>query len=108
MAVSGLFELEPLCHTSINRALGLDAASARRNSPALLAPVVRAPLLLAVGELESAEFHRQTSHFAAVWRRQGVAVDTLTLPGCHHFAAGEQLAAPGSPLLTATLDLLGR
>lgn len=108
VAVSGLFELEPLCHTSLNRALGLDAASVRRNSPARLAPVVRAPLLLAVGARESAEFRRQTSDFAEVWRGQGMTVDTLTLPGCHHFAAVEQLAAPGSPLLTATLERLGR
>ena len=36
MAISGLFDLEPITHTTVNAALGLDVAEARRLSPALL------------------------------------------------------------------------
>jgi arylformamidase len=38
LSLSGLFELEPLLPLPLNEALGLDASSARRLSPALLNP----------------------------------------------------------------------
>ncbi len=60
ICVSGLYELEPLISTRVNDALGLDASRARKLSPALLEPACRAPLLLAVGDAESDEYHRQS------------------------------------------------
>ena len=38
VAISGLYALGPLRHTSINEAVGMDADTARRNSPALMPP----------------------------------------------------------------------
>ncbi len=55
LPVSGVFWLEPLIPTSLNTALGLDAATARELSPALL-PSPGRPLHCAVGGAESSEF----------------------------------------------------
>lgn len=108
VAISGIFELEPLRHTPINDALGLDAEAARRNSPAFMTPPWPAPLALAVGGDESAEFHRQSRDFAARWGAAGCAVEHVAAPGCNHFTVVEQMADATSPLTRAMLRLLGR
>ncbi len=108
VAISGIFELEPLLHTPINDALGLDAEAARRNSPALLSPAGPAPLALAVGGDESAEFHRQSRDFGARWREKGCAVEHVEAPGRNHFTVVEQMADAASPLARTMLRLLGR
>lgn len=107
VAISGLFDLEPLRHTSINRALHLDARSALRNSPVALRPAAQAPLCVAVGGAESAEYHRQARDFAAAWRRHGVPIEVLELAGLNHFTILDQLANADGILLAAALRLLG-
>lgn len=107
LSVSGLFDLEPLRHTKINAALGLDAAAARRASPLLLAPQSRAPLLAAVGGLESAEYHRQSAALVEAWRPQGLPAELLDCPGLDHFTILDALAAPDGALLAHALRLAG-
>ncbi len=106
IAISGLFELEPLRHTSINRALRLGPESARANSPRYLAPTVPGPLVLAVGALESDEYHRQSQEFAGAWRAQGVDVRALELPARNHFTVLDELCAPRGALLETATHLL--
>ena len=59
-AISGLFDLEPLVATSINKALGLDQAAARAASPLFWTAPARGSLDAVVGGKESAEYHRQS------------------------------------------------
>ena len=107
LAVSGLFDLEPLIHTAINDALGLDIAGARRNSPVLLEPQSGAPFVLAVGGEESREFHRQSREFREIWGAKGVPMTCLDVPGLNHFTMIEQLAVPGGLLLRHASRLMG-
>jgi arylformamidase len=107
LAVSGLYELEPLRHTSLNEALAMDADSAGRNSPAGLEPAGKAPLTAAVGGLESDEFHRQARTLAEAWQGGGARVEVLEVPGTNHFTIVEELARPGV-LLERALALLGQ
>ena len=51
-AISGLFDLPPLVPTSINKALGLDEASARAASPLFWQPPTHGSLDAVVGEAE--------------------------------------------------------
>jgi arylformamidase len=92
LPVSGLFWLEPLLPTSINAALGLDAATARALSPALLPPPGR-PLVAAVGGEESGEFLRQSREFAALWGGR-----CEVLEGLNHFTVLGPLSEPRHPL----------
>lgn len=105
LAISGLYALGPLRHTSINEALGLDAEAARRNSPAMLPGPTHMPLTAAVGGLESAEFHRQARSLAAAW--PAVAVSVLDVPGTNHFTIVEELAR-GGMITERALAMLGR
>lgn len=101
LAISGLYELEPLVHTSINEAVGMTLDDARRASPALLPRAADAPLTLAVGGLESAEFHRQARLLCERWTGSVV----LEVPDTNHFTIVESLARDGA-LLERALELL--
>lgn len=99
LAISGLYELEPVRHTYLNDALKLDAAAARRNSPALFIRKGAAPLALAVGADETKEFLRQQRDFATALAKAGAAPsDALEIAGRHHFDVIHDLAAPGTAL----------
>ena len=98
VAISGLYELEPVRHTYLNDALNLDAAAARRNSPALFARRGATPLALAVGADETREFLRQQRDFASTLTRFGPAPEAVEIAGRHHFDVIHDLAEPGTKL----------
>ena len=106
LSISGIFDLDPLRATSLNRALGLDAETARRLSPIFMSPNGRRPLVLAVGEAESAAFHDQSARMEKAWGQFGVPIERFSLAGCNHLTAVAELARPGSRLLAAALRLI--
>jgi arylformamidase len=89
VALSGLFDLEPLIHTSINRDLSLDEQTAKALSPIHLRPRINGPMIAAVGALESNEFRRQTGLICAAWPEN--CVGPTILDGYHHFSMLEAL-----------------
>lgn len=105
LSVSGLFDLEPLIPTTINAKLGLERDCARLLSPISYRPATRVPLYLAVGEIESSEFHRQSELLRQRWRE--IPTEFVSVPGCHHLGVIEQLAVPGSVLFRTALKLMG-
>src|SRR3546814_9307281 len=60
--ISGVYELEPVLHVSVNAEIRLDDAMARRNSVARFVPQLSGPVLVAVGDGE---------HGRAAWRGRG-------------------------------------
>ena len=106
LAVSGVFELEPLRHAPFLAGdLNLDAASARRLSPALM-PAPRGRLVAVVGADESEEFRRQNAAIAAAWGSRAVPV-CEEVPGRHHMDVLHELADPSSRTHRLALQLLG-
>ncbi|ACA17834.1 conserved hypothetical protein, putative esterase/lipase [Methylobacterium sp. 4-46] len=107
LLLSGLMDLEPLRHTHINAWMGLDAASARRNSPLHLIPRrTRALLLPAVGGLESDAFKEQTAAYAGAWRAAGHRLREVAMPGYHHFDIALSLREPDGSLVRAFVEAL--
>ncbi|MFP6748036.1 MAG: alpha/beta hydrolase [Alphaproteobacteria bacterium] len=98
IAVSGLFDLEPLRHTSVNDLVRLTAESSARNSPLNLLRPESTPLLLAVGGLETEGFHGQSDRLAAVWRSLGNEVEVAAADGLDHFTILKDLADPSAAL----------
>lgn len=96
ISISGLFDLEPLLQVSFNTDLRLDPVRARACSPAHKPPMLQAPLVLAVGALESSEFHRQSHLLREAWPDccQGV----ISLLGHHHFSALDALTDLDGPV----------
>jgi arylformamidase len=106
VAISGLFELEPLIGTSINDLVHLDSASARAASPLLWpAPPKGRALVAAVGGDESPEFLRQSRIIAEAWGRAGVRTECLVVPGTNHFSVVDALTDPQSALFSAVARL---
>lgn len=106
LAISGVFDLEPLRHAPfLKDDVRLTPASVRRLSPALF-PRPRRPLYTAVGGEESAEFRRQTTAIRDQWGPGGVPV-CETVPGANHFTILHDLAAPTGRLHRHALALLG-
>ncbi len=102
-AVSGIFDLEPIRLCYLNDVLGMDVTVSKRNSPLYNLPDKPIPLILAVGELETDEFHRQTQIFAKSWRSKGFPVDIIHMAGFHHYSVVNEIARAKSPLNQALL-----
>jgi arylformamidase len=107
-AISGLFELEPLVPTSINRALRLDVATARANSPLFWNPPSHGRLDAVVGEAESAEYHRQSRIIVEAWAEAGIATRYGVVPSANHFTAIAPMADPASAMTLRLKELAGR
>ena len=107
-SISGLFDLGPLVETSLNKALGLDHATARATSPLFWTPPAGASLDAVVGGNESAEYFRQSRTIVEVWGNTGVATRFGTIPDANHFTAIAPLADPDSPVVSRLKELAGR
>ncbi|HEY3795543.1 MAG TPA: alpha/beta hydrolase [Bradyrhizobium sp.] len=104
-AISGLFDLVPLVETSLNKALHLDAATARAASPLFWNAPTHGSLDAVVGENESAEYHRQSNTVVQRWGAAGLATRFGAVPGANHFTAIAPLADPGSPMISRLKEL---
>lgn len=105
--ISGLYDLEPIRLCYLNADLRLTPEQARRSSPIHTVPARSGPLLLAVGGLEGAEYHRQTDDLALAWQKRGLACEVIDMPGLNHFAIADQLNDPGRELSRAILRQMG-
>lgn len=105
LAISGLYDLEPFIYTPFLRGdLRLDDDRALAMSPACLAPATAAPLITAVGGLESGEFHRQARELGRHW--SGVIRREVILPGHNHFTVCGSLGDSTSALFAAARELV--
>ena len=102
IALSGLYDLEPIRLSYLNAALKLTPESARALSPVHLPRPRSGRLILTVGGAESEEYHRQQDSLADAW-----GVEARPLPGLHHFSIVDTLADPGHPLFRTAAEMLG-
>lgn len=102
LAISGVFELEPLLGTTIGQSLGLSAATARALSPRFQDPPDGA-LHAVVGAAESDEFRRQTRDFAEAW-----GATSEEIPGLNHFTVLDPLTDADSALTIRAAEMARR
>ena len=106
-AISGVFDLEPIRLCYLNEVLRLDAGQTRRNSPVLLPPRARCPVMLTVGERETEAFHRQSSVYADALRRADLACELVVQPDLDHFAIVMAMTDAANPAVRAISAWLG-
>lgn len=104
--VSPLNALEPIRRTSINIAVGMDAAEAEAESPMNHPPVTDAPQLVVCGGRETAEFHRQSDIYAAAFATAARPMERYSVPDCDHFDELNALADTSSPFFKKSLALI--
>jgi acetyl esterase/lipase len=89
LAISGIYDLEPIRHCYVNDKLGLDEDEARRNSPA---PTAK-PLVLAYGADELPNLRNQSEDYARRLGRKAMALERH-----NHFTILAELASPHGAL----------
>jgi arylformamidase len=95
MAISGIYDLEPIRHSYLNVKLGLDEAASRRNSPMMQAGGPAKPLSLVVGSAELPLLRKQTADFAGHRARYGLPVTYEEIPDADHFTIMKEMAPTG-------------
>ncbi|MEJ2177121.1 MAG: alpha/beta hydrolase [Gammaproteobacteria bacterium] len=103
VAISGLFDLEPIRLCFLNQTLKLDADSARRNSPMYLPNRNLSELVCYFGALEGSEYRWQSETLASKWKR----TEAIVLPGHDHFTIARELNDPGSEISKRVRRLMG-
>lgn len=106
-AISGVYDLDPVLHISVNEEIRLSPQSARENSPMRHPPLARAPLIIAVGGEESQGWRAMSADFFTLCKEREVNCQFLEIPGVHHFSITAHLDDPESALSRAILWQMG-
>ena len=108
LAISGIFDLEPIRLGGLNDKLGLTPAEVMSLSPVNTIPSRMGPLVIAYGTAELPELQRQSGDYAHALQAAGHGAATVALAGENHFSILEQLARPGGALAEQVVRLAGR
>jgi arylformamidase len=108
MAISGIYDLEPIRHSYLNVKLGLDEAASRRNSPMMQAGGPMKPLSLVAGSAELPLLRKQTADFAGHRSKYGLPVTYEEIPGADHFTIMGELLSPTGRITMLVRELVGR
>ena len=96
ISLSGVFDVEPLKETSLNVDLRLDAPQAQALNLNTMRMRANARLVLAVGQNESDEFHRQSSSLVESWA--SLSPQLVEVPAANHYTILDDLASPTGQL----------
>jgi arylformamidase len=108
VAISGIYDLEPIRRSYLNEKLGLDEAMSHRNSPMMQAAGPLKPLALLVGSAELPLLRRQTADFASHRAKYGLPVSYEEIPGANHFAILDEMLSPKGRITTMVRQLFER
>lgn len=101
MPISGLYDLEPIRHLTMNDTLHITEKEARTLSPILSIPATAGSLILAVGTNEGEEFNRQQADYADALRAGGIVCEAHVREGLNHFSIVDDYAKEGGMLFEA-------
>ena len=108
MAISGIYDLEPIRHSYLNEKLKADEAVSRRNSPMMMAGGPLKPLSLVVGSAELPLLRKQTADFVGHRARYGLPVTYEEIPGADHFTILHEMMSPKGRITTLIRQLFER
>jgi acetyl esterase/lipase len=108
MAISGIYDLEPIRHSYLNEKLKLDEAMSQRNSPMMQPGGAAKPLSLVAGSAELPLLRKQTADFAGHRARAGLPVTYEEIPGADHFSIMNEMLSPQGRITTLIRQLFER
>ena len=106
LAISGIFDLEPVRLSYLNDQLELTAKDARRLSPLHQLSAAPLPLMIGYGGAELPELQRQSRDYAAARAAARLPGRALCLDGHNHFTILDELARPDGALTALLLELV--
>lgn len=105
--ISGLYNLKPLTETTVNDALKLSFEESERQSPFFWPTPSGLAFDAVVGEMESAEYHKQSRRLVDVWGLQGAVTRYGEIAGANHFTVIAPLSEPDSAMTARIAELCG-
>jgi arylformamidase len=108
MAISGIYDLEPIRHSYLNVKLQLNEVMSCRNSPVMQPGGAMKPLSLVAGAAELPLLRKQTADFAGHRAKYGLPVTYEEIPGANHFTIMNELMSPAGRITTLIRQLLER
>ena len=101
--VSGIYDVEPVLHISVNDLIKLTPDRVNALSPQFHPPLRPVPLVLAAGAEEAPGWVAQTREYAALCERAGCRVEVIVVPHEGHFSTIPMQADAGHPINQAML-----
>ena len=108
VAISGIYDLEPIRHSYLNEKLQLDEAMSQRQSPLKQDGGPAAPLSIVAGGGELPILRQQSADLAAFRAQHGLPVSYEEIPGANHFTIMEQLESPTGRITTLIRQMVER
>src|SRR3954468_23738427 len=105
VAISGIYDLEPIRLNYLNEKLALDVTEARRNSPLLHISPMLGPLVVTYGTDELPELCRQSTEYAQARADRGLPGYLLPIKGADHFTILGELADPHGKLAQTLVNM---
>ena len=107
VALSGIYDLEPIRLSYVNEPLQLDRTTSERCSPIRRIRAGLPPLIVAYGENETHEFKRQSNEMATAWLAAGNHCRSIHVPKVNHFNIIHDCGDPTTELGRVVLELTG-
>lgn len=102
--VSGVFDLEPVQKSYVNDDARMSVAEAKTLSPNLQTPTAQCPVHLYMGDIETAEFKRQSELMFDAWKPHCPDMTFQIAGGKDHFDLLFELKSPASRLLLRAIE----
>ncbi|WP_052249099.1 alpha/beta hydrolase [Leisingera sp. ANG-Vp] len=97
--LSGLFDLEPMKRSFLNRDLHLSDADAANLNPRAEAITERPDILVAVGSRETGQFISQSKDYSRRLANAGIRNRLMVLPRINHYSMSRLLASRRNPVM---------
>ena len=107
LAISGIYDLEPIRHTYLNAKLRLAESDIAPLSPLHNLPQSSPPLYVTYGTGELDELQRQSREYAGARANAGLPGRLAPLEWHNHFSILEELAMPEGMMMRLLLELIG-
>jgi len=104
--VSGVFDLEPIVHTTLNTGPRMTVDEAKAESPLFMTMATDAPQLVVDGGGETDEFHRQSDAYVERVSSDARPVERYVVPHDDHFDELHRLAEDDSDFFGKSLRLI--
>src|SRR5262245_13309460 len=108
VAISGIYDLEPIRHSYLNEKLRLDETMSHRNSPMMQSGGPAKPLSLVLVSADLSLLRKQTADFAGHRARHGLPVTYEEIPGADHFTIMNEMIAREGRITTLVRQALER
>jgi len=103
VVTSGVYDLHVVPYLSVQKEIQMTPEIARANDPLTHPPLVRCPVVVAVGGAEPKGWQQMSQDYFNYCKQQGLKADYLVIPGTNHYTMAENMLDPNSSLSQAMI-----